>query len=58
MSAKNETNREVKAIKALLSTEDIERSKRIADERGMKLQAFYGNAIRKATEEASRGTRN
>ena len=49
---------EVKAIKALLSAEDVERSKRIADERGMKLQAFYGIAIRKATEEATRGTCN
>lgn len=58
MSAKNITKTEVKAVKVLLSNEDVANAKRVADERGMKLQAFYGMAIRQATREASCGTRN
>jgi len=57
MSANNVTKRKVKAVKVLLSDEDVQNAKRVADERGMKLQAFYGMAICKATE-AANGTRN
>lgn len=48
----------VRAVKILLSDDDVVQAKKAANERGMKLQAFYGIAIRKATEEATRGARN
>ena len=57
MSANNVTKKQVKAIKVLLSDEDVQNAKRVANERGMKLQAFYGIAICKATE-AANGARN
>ena len=60
MSRKNSSNNslEVKAIKALLSSEDIAQAKAITSEMGIKLQAFYGQSIRKAIREASNGSRN
>lgn len=58
MSRKDSSISEVKAVKVLLSNEDVANAKRIAVERGMKLQAFYGMAIRQATKEATCGARN
>ena len=58
MSRKISPNREVKAIKALLSAEDIEMAKELTKERGIKLQAFYGQAIRDAIKGGANGTRN
>lgn len=56
MSRKNSTNNtEVKAIKALLSSDDMARAKVLTHNLGIKLQAFYGQAIRKAIKEASDG---
>ena len=58
MRTKISNQSEVKAVKVLLSNEDVANAKRVADERGMKLQAFYGMAIRQATKEATCGARN
>lgn len=58
MRTKISNQTEVKAVKVLLSNEDVANAKRVADERGMKLQAFYGMAIRQATKEATCGARN
>ena len=50
MRVKNNT--ELKAIKALLTPDEVRRAKELASERGLKLQAFYGQAIRKAIEDS------
>lgn len=53
MSRKSSSNiPTVKAIKAVLSPEDIAKAKEITRTQGIKLQNFYGHAIRSAVKEA------